>query len=127
MVRKIIARHMVAIGVTLALSGCAVAWVDGEGRQNHLGLLWLRHDNAERFSSTSVIQTRQLGVSLEAGVACVGVQVGLSDRVRVAHYPDGKYWRVEYDTSQPFRSVIEELPVTAIMPSPEGKAAEKGQ
>lgn len=104
-------RWLAAIGMAILLTGCAVSWVDEGGRQNHLGLLWLRHDKAAGGEATSVIQTRQLGVSLEAGTACVGVQVGLSDKVRVAHYPDGKYWRVDYDTTQPFLSVIEELSV----------------
>ncbi|MHB9117812.1 MAG: hypothetical protein ACYC2R_06025 [Burkholderiales bacterium] len=112
-------RVLAALGLSTVLTGCAVAWVDDAGRQNHLGLLWVRYDKAEKLSPVSVVQTRRLGFSLDAGSACVGLDAGFSEKVRVAYYPDGKYWRVHYDTALPFLSVIEELPLT---PGPSGAA-----
>lgn len=115
-------RVLAALGLATVLTGCAVAWVDDAGRQNHLGLLWVRYDKAEKLSPVSVVQTRRLGFSLDAGSACVGLDAGFSEKVRVAYYPDGKYWRVNYDTALPFLSVIEELPLTPGPLGPSGAA-----
>ncbi|MBZ0090991.1 MAG: hypothetical protein K8F27_02025 [Sulfuricellaceae bacterium] len=113
-------RVLATLALSTLLTGCAVAWVDDAGRQNHLGLLWVRYDKAEKLSTVSVVQTRRLGFSLDAGSACLGVDAGFSEKVRVAYYPDGKYWRVHYDTALPFLSVIEELPLTPVTPGSSG-------
>jgi hypothetical protein len=118
MTSKSLLRWAGAASFIPALTGCALAWVDAEGRQNRVGLMWIRHDTDPRTNSPSVLQTRQAGLSLEAGSACLGMQVGLREQVLVMYYPEGKYWHLEYDTARPFAAKIEALSPLAGNPAP---------
>lgn len=96
-----------ALILSVALTGCAVTWIDAEGHRNRAGLLWVRSD--ANPLAPIIQQIRQVGVSVEAGPACMGVQVGLGERVDVTYPPDNKYWHVEYNTVQPFAARIDRL------------------
>jgi len=99
-------RHGLLAGLPLiaaSAGGCSISFVDAEGVQNHVGLMWVRHSTEPE---PIVVQTRKLGVGLELGLSGGGFLAGYQDVVRVTPGgPDADY-ELSYTTARPFAARV---------------------
>lgn len=92
------------------LPGCALTWTDSENRINRLGLLWIEESAPDETRITAVTT---LGLDLQAGPSCYGLQVGWREQILATYSGPDRVWRAHFNTADPFDACLRQVPAQA--------------
>lgn len=101
---------LLSYGLAAGVQGCALSYMDDEGVTNTL-FTWVRHQSS---AGNEFVQTRTLGLGMEAGTCGAGAFLGWHERLPLMPAEDsGGVVNIDYSSARPTEAVLEVRPVAA--------------